>query len=251
MSEYEYYAHRFNPTIIEVLRDEFMKLGPYWWMAWNAILAVLPVILALVFLRRRDQGKSTVSNILFVAQAGIVMLFLPNAPYVVTDMVHFLEVVRLNEHGLWRLLIVEFPLYVGFIGLGLLCYAFTVDRLLYATKVRFGRTTYWSMHLVIPLLNAIGIYLGRVSRFNSWDILIDPMLIAREGKAAITDAQVATIIGVMTLLLYLFHLAYRVFHDGIKVRLMRLKERRESMKRLSEKRKASDMQQPEVSATPT
>lgn len=231
MSDYEYYAHRYNPIWVEVLRDEFMRLGPYWWMAWNVILAIIPVVLAILFLRRRDQLIRPVSNWMFSLQALVVLLFLPNAPYVVTDMVHFLETVRLTDHGLWRLLIVEFPLYIGFIGFGLFCYSFTVDRLYHAVKIRFGRRTYWVLHVAVPLLNAIGIYLGRVSRFNTWDVLIDPLQILRE--AVITDVEILAIIGIMTIALYITHLGYKIMHDGLRIRLMRLRARRASLRRLS------------------
>ena len=62
-----------EPLAEVVLRNRF-------WMTWNLILAAVPVAVAVpVFRHRGPRGP------LWWAGAALLVLFLPNAPYVVTD----------------------------------------------------------------------------------------------------------------------------------------------------------------------
>lgn len=206
-------------------------------MLWNTILAVIPVILAIVFFKRTDQPEKRVSTFVLFLQLGVVMLFLPNAPYVATDLIHFVETVRQSDRNLWKLLATEFPLYLGFVLLGITCYCFVTDRMLFVLKRTFGKKGYFSGLLLIPLLSSIGVYLGRVARFNSWDILQNPLHIARSSANVLEDARMIKIVLAMGFLLMFAHLLYKIFHDGLKVRVAKYKAQREALERLVLKRR--------------
>jgi uncharacterized membrane protein len=205
-------------TWIDLLRSEFHILGAFWWMAWNAMLAIIPVVLAVVFFKREDQPRRGLRTFTFFFEIVLVLLLLPNAPYIATDLIHFLETVRLSDVSLWKLLGTEFPLYVAFVLFGLLCYAFTTDRLLYALRMRLGRTWYRVGLFGIPLLSSVGIYLGRVARFNSWDILSTPVAIIHSSRSAFDSFRVIKVVVSMWFLLLIIHQVYKVFHDGLRVR---------------------------------
>ena len=165
-----------------------MKLGwPWWWMVWNLALAVIPVILSILFFKREDQPRHVIRNITFGFEVALVLLILPNAPYVATDLVHFLEVVRTGDASLWKLLGTELPIYVLYVFIGLTCYSFTVDRLIYALRMRLGRGWGWAGLFGIPLLSSLGIYLGRVARYNSWNVLTDPQGIIHRARNRPTE----------------------------------------------------------------
>jgi uncharacterized membrane protein len=206
-------------TWIDLLRGEFKVLGEFWWMAWNAILAIIPAVLAIVFFKREEQPRSNVRNATFGLEMALILLFLPNAPYIATDVIHFLETVRISDASLWQLLWNEFPIYAVFVLFGLTCYAFTVDRLLFALRMRLGGAWAWAGLLGIPLLSAIGIYLGRVARYNSWDILINPRGILHSSRSVLDQAKIATVLFAIWLALIVVHQVYRTFHDGIRARL--------------------------------
>ncbi len=210
-------------SIFRVFHDYFMDLGSFWWMAWNAILAFVPVLLAIIFFKREDQPRRGIRNMTFGIELGLVLLFLPNAPYVATDLVHFLESVRKNDASLWKLLGTEFPLYAMLMLFGLVCYSFSVDRLLYALRMRVGKTAAWVGLLSIPLLSAIGVYLGRVARYNSWNILSDPRGILDSTSAVVEELRVLKVIVSIWFCLIVIHQVYRVFLDGIRYRLERRK----------------------------
>lgn len=182
------------------------------------MLALLPAAFAMLFFKREDQPRHTVRSITFAFEFGFVILLLPNSPYVATDLIHFIDTVRESDLSAWKLLGTEFPIYVAFILFGLLCYSFTTDRLLYALRKRLGKSAYWSGLFLIPFVSAIGVYLGRVARFNSWDILIDPRGILVSSRLVTQDYKIVKVIVGMWFLLILVHQFYKILHDGIRAR---------------------------------
>jgi uncharacterized membrane protein len=205
---------------IEQFHDQVVRLGwPFWWMVWNAVLALIPVVLSILFFKREEQPRPVIRGITFLFEVALVLLILPNAPYVATDLVHFLEVVRTGDASLWKLLGTELPIYVIFVLFGLVCYSFTVDRLLNALRMRLGRAWEWAGIFGIPLLSSVGVYLGRVARYNSWDVLTDPQGIIQSSHAGIDQMKIAKVLIGMWIGLILVHQVYRTFHDGILVRM--------------------------------
>ena len=188
-------------------------------MGWNTALALIPVLLTVFFFKRENQPLKRIRNMTFAFELALVLLFLPNAPYVATDLVHFLYTVRSGDSPLWRLLGTEFPLYTAFVIFGLACYSFSVDRLFFAILMRMGKAWSWAAFICIPLLSAIGVYLGRVARYNSWDILTDPKGIIHSGEAAWDKVRVLKVILFMWAALIVVHQIYRLFHDGIRYRI--------------------------------
>jgi len=206
-------------TAIAHLRAELPALGDYWWMGWNAMLAFIPALLAIIFFKREEQPRRGIRTATFAFELALVLAILPNAPYVATDMVHFLETVRATEHSLWELLGKEFPLYLVFVIFGLVCYSFTTDRLVHALRMRLGLTAYWTGLVTIPLLSAIGVFLGRVARYNSWDIFTDPRGILHSSRTALDSVRIVKIITMMWFGLIFVHQFYKIMHDGFRFRL--------------------------------
>ncbi len=137
-----------------------------YWMRTNLILAVLPAVGALLLYR----GWNRLGHLrwaLLVAEG----LLLPNAPYVVTDLVHLRDDVRWAPSQLyvWAGVV---PLFVILIGTGVLSYAFTLHLMR-----RHMRAASWSLRrritveVVVNALCALGVAMGRISRLNSWDVL--------------------------------------------------------------------------------
>ncbi len=205
---------------IKTFHDQFVNLGwPWWWMVWNITLALIPVVLSILFFKREEQPRPLIRDITFLFEMALVLLILPNAPYVATDLVHFLETVRTEDTSLWKLLGTQLPVYVLYVFVGLTCYSFTVDRLLYALRMRLGRVWGWIGIFGIPLLSSIGIYLGRVARYNSWDVLTDPQGIIQSSQSGIDQMKITKVLIGMWFGLIFVHQIYRTFHDGIRVRL--------------------------------
>lgn len=144
------------------------------WMAWNTFLAWVPVVLALGLFRvwegRRPPAPRTVAW-----WAGLVLfvLFLPNAPYVLTDLVHVRgDVHRLGPDG--PVATTVLPLYGALVLSGFLAYYLALAQLghyLDRVGLRHRRT---AVFLGLHALVAVGIFLGRWSRLNSWEPVVRP-----------------------------------------------------------------------------
>lgn len=103
----------------------------------------------------------------------LFVLFLPNGPYVVTDLVHLRsDVVQTSSDAAVYAGIL--PLYVVFIGLGFASYALALHEV-GAYLRRVGRSS-WVRRAELTLhgLCAVGVLLGRVARLNSWDTFASP-----------------------------------------------------------------------------
>jgi len=134
-------------------------------LAWNLALALIPYLISsyLSVYFRQLQRKTTFFLL------SIWLLFLPNSFYIVTDLIH---VVR-SEGNLFYLDLLLICSYAvsGFL-LGILSLK-TVETII-QTSSKNKRI----LHYIIPLicfLNGFGIYIGRILRFNSWDIISRPL----------------------------------------------------------------------------
>lgn len=138
------------------------------WMTWNLVLALVPAGLAVAVFRHR--GPRTA---LWWAGAGLCALFLPNAPYVVTDLVHLRDDV-LRAGSDVSVITAVLPTYVAFIAAGFLAYALAVGEMgRYLTRMGLA---HWRgpAEVATHALCAVGVVLGRVARLNSWEPMTEP-----------------------------------------------------------------------------
>jgi uncharacterized membrane protein len=134
------------------------------YLVWNLALAWIPLLLALLLVASYRRRRSTVE---LLAVGGAWLLFLPNAPYVITDFVHLGEAHRLYDTILIGMFAVT-GLALGFASL--LLVQLVVTR---AAGALLG----WMTAMGALFFASIGIYLGRVLRFNSWDAIRRPHLL--------------------------------------------------------------------------
>lgn len=140
------------------------QLG-YRFLIWNLFLAWVPLLLAWAIAlttRRRELGW------LGVVLGVPWLLFLPNAPYIVTDFVHLGRYPTSVPQWFDATMIGLFAA-TGLL-LGYLSLAVVHSVVAQATGAKVG----WLVAVAALGLSTIGVYLGRVHRFNSWDALIDP-----------------------------------------------------------------------------
>jgi len=135
------------------------------YLVWNLGLAWLPLVFALLLyiaFRRRH----TIAELLALGAAWLV--FLPNAPYVLTDFVHLGHRHRLVD----SMILASF----AFTALGLGFASLLLVQIVVTRKA--GAPAGWLVALSALFLASIGVYLGRVHRFNSWDVITRPRLVA-------------------------------------------------------------------------
>lgn len=136
----------------------------YSFMVKNLILAWIPLVCALgacAALALRARGLS------LVAWAALWLVFFPNAPYLMTDLVHL----RARDNPLWWYDLIALPFF-AWTGLALgFASLYLMERTL---AQRFGNAAAWSLSAAAVVLGAFGIQLGRFGRFNSWDVVARP-----------------------------------------------------------------------------
>ena len=149
-----------------------------WWffimLTWNLTLAWFPlgVVLILRDLRTAsDAPASLQSRWLLSAGLFLWLLFLPNAPYIITDLYHIKNV---DSPLLWfdTMSIFLFALT------GLLTGLYSILIVHRMLRPLLGSWQTWLLMVASQFLSGFGIYLGRMGRWNSWDILTNPSALA-------------------------------------------------------------------------
>lgn len=132
-------------------------------MAWNIFLAWIPYILSCFFsdYRAKEKWKQ-----LFLFASWL--LFFPNALYIVTDLIHLEEATHVP---LWYDAVLLFA--SSFIGIMM---AFvSLQKAEYLLKGFFSKRMVMALIPLILFLASFGVYLGRFQRWNSWDVIHNPL----------------------------------------------------------------------------
>ncbi len=148
------------------VRMAYIRELDYIFLVWNLFLAAIPLFISNL-LAQRHLNISAFSKFLL---AAIWLLFFPNSPYIITDFVH------LNWLGLHT----PVPYWYDILMLMLFATNGLVMGLLSLNIMQSIMEHYFSPLVVkftvlsCLFLGSFGIYLGRVLRWNSWDILTNP-----------------------------------------------------------------------------
>ncbi len=138
------------------------------WMGWNLFLAIIPFLLSHWLFR--DKPPQHQRSPLWWLVLFVYIAFLPNAPYVLTDVIHLIYDIR-TIGSIWEITLVLLPIYLLFMFVGFSAYALSLMNLaVYLKQQGWGHWVRW-VELTIHGLCAIGIYLGRFVRLNSWDLV--------------------------------------------------------------------------------
>lgn len=151
---------------IKITHDFYMLF-----LVWNLFLALLPYVITLWFETSiAPLIKGNKWRWLAVPVFGIWLLILPNAPYIITDLIHIK-----NSSGSWlifdSILIAFFAItgcWAGFKSIQ------QIVRSLYELTFLKSNISITIFENSILFLCALGIYLGRELRWNSWDIIQHP-----------------------------------------------------------------------------
>jgi len=174
----------------------------YFFLGWNLFLAWIPLILAKIWSNRLLQKplKEWKSVIMF----GLWLLFFPNSPYLITDLIHLDT--RFNA-SVWSDTLLLFSL--AFAGLVVGLYSLhLVHKILIAY---FNDFKSWLIILSSIVLTGFGIYLGRVQRWNSWDLFTNPFNLINDVFLQLGNPQaIKMTIGFSALLFIVYYMLRRI-----------------------------------------
>ena len=143
-----------------------MKLNQSFYLlflVWNLFLAFIPFAITTWLCSKPSHNK-----VMLLAIYAIWLIFLPNAPYIVTDLLHLRNA---EAHLMW----LDVLVITSFAFNGLALFFLSLADMEHLLKRYFNRHIVSTTMLFTFGLTAFGIYLGRFLRYNSWEIINNPL----------------------------------------------------------------------------
>jgi uncharacterized membrane protein len=159
-------------------------------LGWNLFLAALPLLFALLGRAALRSNAKSAAAALFALWLG----FLPNAPYLVSDLVHLH---KRSGAPFW----LDLTMLASFAFTGLLfggVALFVVDGVV---RARFGARVAVGFDVVVAVAAGLGVHLGRFDRWNTWDLLTQPHLVVLDVLAKFGDVRALGFAGAFAVLL--------------------------------------------------
>ncbi|MEO1681643.1 MAG: DUF1361 domain-containing protein [Cyanobacteria bacterium J06631_12] len=191
--------------------DRSAQLKVLWWI----VLALISVGMS-VFLFNRKKSARTV--LWWLGLVGFIA-FLPNAPYVLTDVIHLIRGTSNGGIRVWVVALVFIPLHAIAIIAGFEAYVLSILNQAYYLKKKGNERFILPTELLIHALSAIGIYLGRFTRVNSWDLATDPTSILTLTLNTLTTKRPAAVVFVTFIILTVLYWIMKQVTMGIKLRI--------------------------------
>jgi len=152
--------------------------------------------------------------------------FLPNAPYVLTDIIHLIEQIKEGQ-SVWVVTLALIPQYLVFMLVGFGAYVLSVMNLGYYLKQQGLSRFILATEITIHALSAIGIYLGRFIRFNSWDIVTNPDALVNTVMNDLIGKRPVLVMAVTFVVIAVLYWVMKQVFLGISQRFYRSQSQRE------------------------
>jgi uncharacterized membrane protein len=151
---------------VAVFSARFLYTGSlrFYFLIWNLALAWIPLLCAFAILISQKSWWRILCLTFWFA-------FLPNSFYLLTDFVHLYQT---EVIGIWYdILLISVFAFNGY----LLGYAslFLIEKSLFQSTKRVH-----IFNAVVIFLSAFGVYIGRFWRWNSWDVIAQPLDLLRD-----------------------------------------------------------------------
>ena len=182
-----------------VLRYELSGTVHYANLLWNLVLAWVPLVFALLAYDLHRRGERGLKLILPLV---LWLVFLPNAPYLVTD---FKLLRAVKDMPVWF----DIALLSSFAWVGLLVGFISVYLVQDIARREAGAVVAWAGTIAAFGLCGIGIYLGRYLRWNSWDVFIQPSGVVHDVAAQLVTPR---LVGMSLLMAAFLTVAYAMLY---------------------------------------
>jgi len=177
-----------------------------WGINWNLFLAWIPIFIVL-WLENKVKIKALQQWEVLTASL-IWLLFFPNSPYIITDLVHLQS---LSGNTYWHYQIMIFTYAFVSLACGLLS-LYWIQKV-WTQVFSLNWSNIFTLGAIV--LSGYGIFLGRIERWNSWDFFVHPFSLLKHMIYSIKNPTAI----LMTFEFSLFiGLAYWMFYSLIHLR---------------------------------
>ena len=188
-------------TCMIAVRVDRTGSGYYVFLLGNLFLACVPLFFSTAL---RVTNRLRLHWTVMVGLAGLWLLFLPNAPYILTDILHLSHT---SNAPAWY----DLALLLSCAGTGLLIGYLSLIDVQEIVARKFTPVIGWIFALVSLVLSGFAIYLGRFLRWNSWDVLFTPTLVLDIAAAALRPRDHVRPLSVTLVFGVIFALGYITF----------------------------------------
>ncbi|WP_139902823.1 DUF1361 domain-containing protein [Clostridium thermarum] len=185
----------FAGCVMAIVRVLYTGETSFLFLIWNLFLAWIPFTMALLIdYICRYYKSGGLKKLMLFGSGAIWLFFYPNAPYLITDYIHFSRMRFFSFMGGYNMNFIvwyDFVMFSLFIFTGFLLgfvSLYTVQKLV---AVRLNKFTGWLMVIGTLLLSSFGIYLGRFIRWNTWDIIENPVGLIKSVLGSLNRHSVA------------------------------------------------------------
>jgi uncharacterized membrane protein len=155
-------------VLLTIVRIIHTGRHTFLFLVWNLFLAYIPYLITGYLSSRATR---TARPVLFVFLFAVWLFFIPNSFYIITDLFHLGDHYNDRQAPQWF----DLALILSFVWNGLLLGVLSVrqmEKILHPGHRSFRD----ELLFLYPImwLNALGVYIGRYLRYNSWDLVTYP-----------------------------------------------------------------------------
>lgn len=166
------------------------------WMGWNILLGAVPLWLSM----RLFEGKQKLTPT-WIVGCIIFIVFLPNAAYILTDIIHLFKFFNKFPFPVARIIFIIQFVALECIGYWLFVESYRRFERFFVRRLALKRTV---LRIVSFFAISIGVSIGRFAQLNSWDVFVFPNSVL-ETLTTLVPGQVAVFTVLFTVLLFLLY----------------------------------------------
>jgi uncharacterized membrane protein len=175
------------------------QLPSHRYLIWNLALAWVP-FLAATGLRVIDRAQRRA----LTATLGVIwLLFLPNAPYLITDIAHFDGP---SSSTPW----LDLAKFLSFAWAGVVLGLASLRIVHQLVAQRRGQLAGALVVIVGATASGIGVAIGRFARLNSWEAVTHPVTVSASTLRLSSSYQAVAVGAFVTLLILVMYIAFGI-----------------------------------------